>query len=97
MTFDSFLELKRKWLKKLHITWLIQGHLTEADAMKMVNVAETALDYEHIAKEDVNYARMVRINDRSIYGCEKSNLNAENPNSVCEAKFTHRFDTDKDD
>ena len=65
--------------------------------MKMVKVAETALNYQHVAREDINYARIVKINDRSIYDFEKSNESPENPNSACEVNFTHKFETDLDD
>ena len=63
----------------------------------MVRVAETALSHSHVARDDINYARMVKINDRSIYAFEKSNESPDNPNSACEVKFTHRFETDLDD
>ena len=96
MTFEKFLSLKNQWLSKMHLTWLIQGHLTKEDALSMVDVAEKSLAYTRISKDELNYTRLVKLNDRSVYSLEKSNENADNPNSACEAIFSHTFDTDKD-
>mmetsp|Transcript_17176 Transcript_17176/g.21684 ORF Transcript_17176/g.21684 Transcript_17176/m.21684 type:complete len:144 (+) Transcript_17176:1502-1933(+) len=49
MSYEKFLGMKRQWLNNLHVTWLIQGHLPEQDALKMVKTAETALDYTPVA------------------------------------------------
>ena len=49
MTFEKFLALKSQWLTKMHLTWLIQGHLTQEDALSMVDVAEKSLDYTRIS------------------------------------------------
>ena len=81
----------------MHLTWLIQGHLRKEDALNMVDVAEQSLDYKRISKDEINYTRLVKLNDRTIYNFEKSNENAENPNSCCECIFTHTFDVDKDE
>ena len=81
----------------MHLTWLIQGHLTEDDALKMVEVAEKSLDYTRINKDDINYTRLVKLKDRSVYNLEHSNMNADNPNSACEAIFSHTYDTDKEE
>ena len=97
MTFEKFLALKSQWLDKMHLTWLIQGHLTAENAMNMVNVAENALAYTRISKDDINYVRLVKLNDRTIYSFEKSNMNPENPNSACSTMFAYRFDNNKHD
>ena len=65
--------------------------------MNMVNVAESSLDYNRINKTDLDYARIVKLNDRTIYTHERSNNSADNPNSACEVYFTHKFDINKDD
>ena len=33
MTYEKFLALKRQWLKRMHLKWLIQGHLTQDKAL----------------------------------------------------------------
>jgi len=81
----------------MHLTWLIQGHLTEENALNMVDVAENSLAYTRISKDDINYNRLVKLNDRSVYNLERSNFNADNPNSACQAIFCHAFDTDKEE
>ena len=51
----------------------------------MVKVAETALDFRHESKDDILYKRLVRLDDRTVYERERTNLNPDNPNSVCQA------------
>ena len=63
----------------------------------MVDVAEQSLNYKPISKDEINYTRLVRLNDRSVYNLEKSNENADNPNSACECIFHHTFDVDRDE
>jgi hypothetical protein len=36
ITFDKFNFMKQKWLRNLALTWLIEGHLTAENALKMV-------------------------------------------------------------
>lgn len=96
LTYDKFLALKCHWLSNLHITWLIQGHLVEDDALNMVRVAESALDYQPLAKDYMNYLRLVKLNDRTVYSFEHTNENPDQPNSACEAIWHHTFETDID-
>lgn len=75
----------------MHLTWLIQGHLTESDAVEMVRTAETALDYSPMQKDDLAVARLVKLAERTVYNFERDNEIPSNPNSVCEAVFMHTF------
>lgn len=97
MTFEKFIELKSQWLQNMHLTWLIQGHLTEANALKMVELAENALTFNRVSKDDIDFVRMVQINERSIYELERSNQDAQNPNSACEVAWSYRFVNNVDD
>jgi len=36
INFDTFNFMKRKWMRNLAFTWLIEGHLTPENALKMV-------------------------------------------------------------
>ena len=38
--FEDFLEYAQRWMKSMKMEWLISGHLTKDDAMKIVNFAE---------------------------------------------------------
>ena len=38
--FKDFLEYAQRWMKSMKMEWLISGHLTKDDAMKIVNFAE---------------------------------------------------------
>ena len=40
ITYESFLDMKAQWLKQMHLTWLVQGHLTQNEALNMVDVGE---------------------------------------------------------
>ena len=63
----------------------------------MVNVAETALSHIKVNEHDITGKRMVKLNDRTIYNYESSNMNADNPNSCCEVIFQHTYSVNKDD
>ena len=43
LSYEKFVELKKKWLQHASFQWLIQGHLTEEDAKKIVFDAKEAL------------------------------------------------------
>lgn len=45
MTYEKFLAMKAEWLNKMHLTWLVQGHLSQDQALNVVDIAENALDY----------------------------------------------------
>ena len=62
----------------------------------MVNVAESALNYRPIAKDDLMYLRLVKLNDRTVYNLERTNENPAQPNSACESIWYHTFETDRE-
>ena len=43
LTFARFMEMKNAFLKRIRMVWLIEGHLTDADALKMVEITEDAI------------------------------------------------------
>ena len=96
MTFEKFLILKNQWLRNMHLTWLIQGHLSQESALSMASIAEEALNYQPVRKSDIDFSRLVKLSDRTIYNFEQSNHSADNPNSACDVRFAHQFDVDKD-
>ena len=46
LTYEQFKTMKTNWLKNICITWLIQGHLTKGDALQMVEIAESKLEFQ---------------------------------------------------
>ena len=42
-TLEDYNRLKKIWLKNISLNWLIQGHLTKDDALKMVHITEESL------------------------------------------------------
>lgn len=95
MDFEKFMAMKKTFLMNLEMVWLIQGHLTEEDALKMVNETESALTFKRINENDIAHSRCVRLKDRTVYYIEKENPLATNPNSVCCAVFQDNVETDK--
>ena len=53
MDFETFLSLKKNFLKNLEMVWLITGHLDEEQALKIVNTTESALTFKRINEDDV--------------------------------------------
>lgn len=43
LTFARFLEMKKAFLQKVRMLWLIEGHLVESAALEMVKITEAAL------------------------------------------------------
>jgi secreted Zn-dependent insulinase-like peptidase len=43
LTFTRFLEMKKAFLKRVRLVWLIEGHLLANQAMEMVEITEQAL------------------------------------------------------
>lgn len=97
ITYEQFLEMKKRWLRQMHLTWLVQGHLTQDEALNMVDIAEKALAYVPIPKSEVNFMRLVKLGDRSVYNFEEANVNEDNPNSCTESMWMYRFDKNVDD
>lgn len=63
----------------------------------MVELAEDALTFNRVSKDDIDFVRMVKINERSIYSLERSNEDTQNPNSACEVAWSYRFVNNPDD
>ena len=40
--------MKAKWLKNIKTEWLIMGHLTENEALSIVNDSEASLTYKQL-------------------------------------------------
>jgi len=71
-------------MKNLYPEWLIQGHLTSDEAIEMVEVAEKALNFNRILKEEVELRRCIRMDPKTVYSYENTDKSEKNPNScVC--------------
>ena len=62
----------------------------------MARTAEEALDYTRVAKDDINILRLVKLRDRTVYSFERTNDNADQPNSACNAIWYYEDETDRD-
>ena len=84
MDFAEFMQMKSQWLVNLYPEWLITGHLTSEEAVEMVDVAEKALNFNRISKEEVELRRCIRLDTKTVYSHETKNKSEKNPNScVC--------------
>ena len=45
LDFDSYNSYSKRWLRNLALTWLIEGHLTEESALKMVAITEASIKF----------------------------------------------------
>ena len=64
--------------------WLICGHLTSEDALKIVNFAEQSIDYNPTTEDQVSFTHCIRLMDKTIYSCDSENeLEKSKNNAVC--------------
>ena len=96
MTFDDFTMMKKKWLKNLSLQWLIQGHLSQEDALKMVEITEQSLQSKMIAKEDCDMYRLVKFQDKTVYNYDVLHKNPDNPNSCVVSYFEVSYRKDEE-
>lgn len=87
MTFDDFNDMKRLWLSNMDFIWLIEGHLTEDDALDMVKCTEASIKFNRISYETVGSSRSIVFNERTIYTRRFVNPNDSNPNAYCKSMF----------
>jgi secreted Zn-dependent insulinase-like peptidase len=87
LTFAEFNELKLRWLANLDFLWLIEGHLTEADALRMVLTTEEAIQFKRIQHEAVPVRRTIKLEPRAVYNFSLTNPDAKNPNAYCRVLF----------
>lgn len=90
------MHLKKKWLKNLSFSWLLQGHLTEEEAIKIVNTAESAIEYKKLDQSKVEAWRLIKPEDKTIYNIDQLNEVADNPNSALLSLFNYGL-IDKND
>ena len=87
ITFDKFNFMKQKWLRNLALTWLIEGHLTAENALKMVQMTEASIDFCKICPDSIPLQRVVELSERTIYTWRETNRDGKNPNSYIRVLF----------
>ena len=78
------------------MTWLIQGHLKEEDALEMVRVAEASINFTRIQESEINLPRCVELKEKTIYSYENRNVLAKSSNSCINVIHQIRYDDDRD-
>ena len=96
MDFAQFLAYKDQWLQNINMKWLITGHLTEEDALKMVDITETSIDFNKIDAGEVTLSRCVKLHKGTIYNYENKNVLAKSSNSAVNCIFQIMFEDDRD-
>lgn len=87
LSFEAFLQLKAIWFDGLNLTWLIQGHITETDALEMVEIAESSLKHKPVSLYDCHLRRIIHLRDRNIYEWKETNADPKNPSSFYKSLF----------
>lgn len=89
LSFEKFMEMKDHWLKTLKTEWLIMGHLTEEEALKIVTESQNSLDYKPLNEDQMIASRLVQLPGRSVSEFEELNEDPKNPNSavLCVLQF----------
>jgi secreted Zn-dependent insulinase-like peptidase len=87
LSFEVFLRLREQWFNSLNLTWLIQGHISETDALKIVEIAEISLKHKPVSLYDCHLRRIVLLRDRTVYEWHETNADPKNPNSFCRSMF----------
>lgn len=88
MDLDTLKVFQKRWLNNLTLEWLVQGHLTQAEALEAINNAEAALNFKTMDKSLVNKERCVRLKDRTVYQQSKVNED-KNVNNCIITLFAH--------
>lgn len=84
LTFARFMEMKNAFLKRIRMVWLIEGHLTDADALKMVEITEDAIGaFDPVKKEDFKVGVCRKLKEGHIYNMESINTSDKSKNSGC--------------
>jgi secreted Zn-dependent insulinase-like peptidase len=78
--------MQQQWMKNLSFQWLIQGHLTESDALKMVEIAENAISSQPMNADDIVKRRCVKPQSMSVYEFNQINSD-ENVNNAIAVVF----------
>jgi insulysin len=94
LTFADFMEMKKRWLHNLDFIWLIEGHLTEADALKLVQITEDSIKFSRISFESVPFQRTLCLRERTVYNYKHVNADPNNPN--CYYRATFQYDKEGD-
>lgn len=82
--FEDFGTFKDKFMKNLSFEWLIQGHLTQEDAIKITQKVESELDYNPIKKpQSVNILAL----PQAVNVFKMVSKSSQNPNSCITSYF----------
>lgn len=81
LTYEEFKVMKKRWLQNLDFIWLIEGHLTEPDALKLVRMTEESINFKRINWQSVPVPRTVAFRDRTLYTYTTKNGDPKNPNA----------------
>jgi hypothetical protein len=67
--------------------WFLMGHLTEEEAVKIVNDSEKSFKFKPISEDDVSENRIIRLPTNYLAEFEEVNEDTNNPNSAIMVLF----------
>ena len=74
ITFEDFLEFKSKFMKTMKFQWLIQGHLTQDQALELTDLARNFIEFKDLDEDDIlQFNLMVKLPDHTVFNYEKVN------------------------
>ena len=94
LDYDTFITTQKTWLQNLNIRWLIQGHLTKEEALKIVDATENSIKFNRIDKNTLDLPRCIKLRDKTVYQYEIKNISPKNPNSCVEVIHAYMMDED---
>ena len=98
LSFARFIEMKGAFLKKIRMVWLIEGHLTERDALEMVEITERAVgSFSAVKKQDLRMGVCRKLKEGHIYNMESLNVSDKSKNSGCLVVHQMGSDTSYDE
>jgi len=87
LTFERFEEMRKQWLEHLRFEWLITGHLTEDDALTIVNSSLSNITFTPLKPEEVFSQRIVNLKAKTVIDFDICHEDPANPNSAVHCIF----------
>lgn len=96
LDYKTFLEMKQQWLNNVRIEWLVAGHITDKDALQIVNDCERSFKFRKITADEIPEQRLIKLPTNYVAEYEELNEDPENPNSAIFTLFQHNLKTQED-
>jgi secreted Zn-dependent insulinase-like peptidase len=89
ITYEEFKDFTENFITNVNIEWLVQGHITAADTLAMIDDIESAFGIQHCPIEEGIRNRCVQLDPATIYILEKVHPDQRNKINVVHESFSH--------